>query len=152
MNELVELRVIRKASLHGSCRYATRSRREFAAPVPINAQQESERLQRLQDAPAGSRSGPGAGSSGELAASILAQRRRLPAHAERAAVVAAVRENQVVVIAGSTGCGKTTQVPTHTCVLGPSTAPYYCTLLLHPSTHPSTLPGTLPGTHPSATP
>ncbi|CAB3376910.1 Hypothetical predicted protein [Cloeon dipterum] len=38
-------------------------------------------------------------------------RAKLPAADKRAEVVDAVRENQVVVISGETGCGKTTQVP-----------------------------------------
>lgn len=42
---------------------------------------------------------------------MLGQRERLPSWAHRSAIVDAVRDNQVVVISGETGCGKTTQVP-----------------------------------------
>ncbi|KAH9602084.1 hypothetical protein KSS87_013738 [Heliosperma pusillum] len=38
-------------------------------------------------------------------------RRSLPAHKERDALLKAVSENQVVVVSGETGCGKTTQLP-----------------------------------------
>lgn len=38
-------------------------------------------------------------------------REQLPVHAYRARVLQAIREHSVVVIEGSTGCGKTTQVP-----------------------------------------
>jgi HrpA-like RNA helicase len=41
---------------------------------------------------------------------MQADRARLPAHAERARVVEAVRSSPVVVVSGETGCGKTTQV------------------------------------------
>ena len=36
--------------------------------------------------------------------------RGLPCHGMREELLAAVRENQVVVVSGETGCGKTTQV------------------------------------------
>ena len=38
-------------------------------------------------------------------------RERLPAHAFRARILDAVRANRVVVVAGATGCGKSTQIP-----------------------------------------
>ncbi|KAJ0962773.1 hypothetical protein J5N97_027895 [Dioscorea zingiberensis] len=38
-------------------------------------------------------------------------RRSLPAYKEREALLAAISQNQVVVISGETGCGKTTQLP-----------------------------------------
>ncbi|KAA8498481.1 DExH-box ATP-dependent RNA helicase DExH1 [Porphyridium purpureum] len=42
---------------------------------------------------------------------MMEQRMRLPAWKQQTQVVEAVRNNQVVVISGETGCGKTTQVP-----------------------------------------
>ena len=39
------------------------------------------------------------------------QRQRLPAWEHRESIASAVRDNQVVIVAGETGCGKTTQVP-----------------------------------------
>ena len=44
-------------------------------------------------------------------AGIYAQRKRLPAWSKRAELLEAVRANQVVIVAGETGCGKTTQLP-----------------------------------------
>ncbi|KAL8463432.1 hypothetical protein ACS0TY_034184 [Phlomoides rotata] len=38
-------------------------------------------------------------------------RRSLPAYKERDAILSAISQNQVVVISGETGCGKTTQIP-----------------------------------------
>ncbi|XP_072985562.1 DExH-box ATP-dependent RNA helicase DExH3-like [Typha latifolia] len=38
-------------------------------------------------------------------------RRSLPAYKEREALLAAISQNQVVVVSGETGCGKTTQLP-----------------------------------------
>ena len=43
--------------------------------------------------------------------SMLGQRKRLPAFKNGDAVVDTIAKNQVVVISGETGCGKTTQVP-----------------------------------------
>ena len=40
-----------------------------------------------------------------------AQRKRLPAWSKRSELLAAIRANQVVIVAGETGCGKTTQLP-----------------------------------------
>lgn len=42
---------------------------------------------------------------------MLEFRRSLPAHKERDVLLKAVSENQVVVVSGETGCGKTTQLP-----------------------------------------
>ena len=42
---------------------------------------------------------------------LMAQRRRLPAWAKSAELLAAVANNQVTIVAGETGCGKTTQLP-----------------------------------------
>ncbi|XP_010926080.1 DExH-box ATP-dependent RNA helicase DExH3 [Elaeis guineensis] len=42
---------------------------------------------------------------------MLEFRRSLPAYKEREALLAAISQNQVVVISGETGCGKTTQLP-----------------------------------------
>ena len=44
-------------------------------------------------------------------AAMDAIRERLPAHAFRARILDAVRANRVVVAAGATGCGKSTQIP-----------------------------------------
>ncbi|CAI5478313.1 unnamed protein product [Closterium sp. Yama58-4] len=44
-------------------------------------------------------------------ASMLALRQSLPAWKERERLLQAVRDNQVVVVSGETGCGKTTQLP-----------------------------------------
>ena len=44
-------------------------------------------------------------------AAMDAIRERLPAHAFRARILDAVRANRVVVVAGATGCGKSTQIP-----------------------------------------
>lgn len=41
---------------------------------------------------------------------MLEKRQKLPAFQRRNDIIAAVRDNQVVLIEGSTGCGKTTQV------------------------------------------
>ncbi|KAF3431950.1 hypothetical protein FNV43_RR26686 [Rhamnella rubrinervis] len=42
---------------------------------------------------------------------MLEFRRSLPAYKEKDAVLAAISQNQVVIISGETGCGKTTQIP-----------------------------------------
>ncbi|KAL3375265.1 hypothetical protein AABB24_006646 [Solanum stoloniferum] len=42
---------------------------------------------------------------------MLELRRNLPAYKEREALLRAISENQVVVVSGETGCGKTTQLP-----------------------------------------
>jgi ATP-dependent RNA helicase DHX57 len=42
---------------------------------------------------------------------IAQARQKLPAHSMRSEVVSACTQNQVVLICGTTGCGKTTQVP-----------------------------------------
>jgi HrpA-like RNA helicase len=42
---------------------------------------------------------------------MLAFRRKLPAYAQRDELIAALRNEQVLVVSGETGCGKTTQVP-----------------------------------------
>ena len=42
---------------------------------------------------------------------IRDQKKRLPAHSMKSEIVSTIKHNQVVVISGSTGCGKTTQVP-----------------------------------------
>ncbi|PON73741.1 DEA(D/H)-box RNA helicase family protein [Parasponia andersonii] len=42
---------------------------------------------------------------------ILEFRRSLPAYKEKDAVLSAISQNQVVIISGETGCGKTTQIP-----------------------------------------
>lgn len=42
---------------------------------------------------------------------MRATRQRLPAHDKRADILQAVSTNQVLVICGATGCGKSTQVP-----------------------------------------
>lgn len=41
---------------------------------------------------------------------IQVSRRKLPAYARRDDILDAINNNQVVVISGETGCGKTTQV------------------------------------------
>ena len=43
--------------------------------------------------------------------SMQAFRRSLPCHQKRTEILAKISQNQVVVISGETGCGKTTQVP-----------------------------------------
>lgn len=45
--------------------------------------------------------------------SILAQRKSLPIYRVRDALLAAIRDNQIVVVSGETGSGKTTQLPTY---------------------------------------
>ncbi|KAJ8536058.1 hypothetical protein K7X08_034459 [Anisodus acutangulus] len=42
---------------------------------------------------------------------MLELRRNLPAYKEREALLRAISENQVMVVSGETGCGKTTQLP-----------------------------------------
>lgn len=42
---------------------------------------------------------------------LLEMRQRLPATQQKESILKAIQENQVVLIVGSTGCGKTTQVP-----------------------------------------
>jgi len=42
---------------------------------------------------------------------LQAQRRSLPVYQRRAELMAAVRGNQVLVVVGETGSGKTTQMP-----------------------------------------
>ncbi|XP_020574910.1 DExH-box ATP-dependent RNA helicase DExH3-like isoform X2 [Phalaenopsis equestris] len=42
---------------------------------------------------------------------MLDSRRSLPAYAEKEALLSAIARNQVIVISGETGCGKTTQLP-----------------------------------------
>ncbi|CAN0293282.1 unnamed protein product [Hapterophycus canaliculatus] len=42
---------------------------------------------------------------------MMAQRQSLPAYMQRDDIVETIRKNQVVVLSGETGCGKTTQVP-----------------------------------------
>ena len=43
----------------------------------------------------------------------LQERRQLPIASKAEEVVAAIQANQVVIVRGSTGCGKTTQVSCH---------------------------------------
>ncbi|KAK9668827.1 hypothetical protein RND81_13G089500 [Saponaria officinalis] len=63
--------------------------------------QKSEHLQKRQqdwqDSPEGQK--------------MMEFRRSLPAHKERDALLKTISENQVVVVSGETGCGKTTQLP-----------------------------------------
>lgn len=42
---------------------------------------------------------------------MLPKRERLPAYKMKDEIVSVVRKSSVVVVAGATGCGKTTQVP-----------------------------------------
>lgn len=42
---------------------------------------------------------------------VMELRRSLPAYKEKDALLAAISQNQVVIISGQTGCGKTTQIP-----------------------------------------
>jgi len=42
---------------------------------------------------------------------VLAERQQLPIASQAVEVVTSIQEHQVVIIRGSTGCGKTTQVP-----------------------------------------
>ncbi|XP_058769332.1 DExH-box ATP-dependent RNA helicase DExH5, mitochondrial isoform X2 [Vicia villosa] len=42
---------------------------------------------------------------------MLEFRRNLPAYKEKEAILSVISENQVVIISGETGCGKTTQIP-----------------------------------------
>ena len=42
---------------------------------------------------------------------MLAERQQLPIASQAVEVVTSIQEHQVVIIRGSTGCGKTTQVP-----------------------------------------
>ncbi|CAO2821942.1 unnamed protein product [Amaranthus hypochondriacus] len=56
-----------------------------------------DRQQEWQDSPEGQK--------------MLEFRRSLPAHKERDAFLKLISENQVVVVSGETGCGKTTQLP-----------------------------------------
>jgi HrpA-like RNA helicase len=42
---------------------------------------------------------------------LIDQRKSLPAWAKSRELIDAVRNNQVVIVAGETGCGKTTQLP-----------------------------------------
>jgi HrpA-like RNA helicase len=62
---------------------------------------------RLQEDAAALQAKPQEGAAGR----IQAQRGRLPAAEMRALIVSTIAQHQVVVISGSTGCGKTTQVP-----------------------------------------
>ena len=64
-------------------------------------------------------------------AQVARDRARLPIAEFHASIVSAVRENQVVVLAGDTGCGKSTQVPQFLlhCV---STAPTHSIFVLPP--------------------
>ena len=49
--------------------------------------------------------------AGSALSRMLADRAKLPAAGAREAIVTAVKRDQVVLISGQTGCGKTTQVP-----------------------------------------
>ncbi|KAG5447016.1 ATP-dependent DNA/RNA helicase dhx36 [Clonorchis sinensis] len=49
--------------------------------------------------------------SSEAYRQMLQIRQKLPAYVRRKEIIDAVRSNQVVVISGETGCGKTTQIP-----------------------------------------
>ncbi|KAL1138333.1 hypothetical protein AAG570_008397, partial [Ranatra chinensis] len=42
---------------------------------------------------------------------LVANRRKLPAWGKKEAILEAIRDNQIVIISGETGCGKSTQVP-----------------------------------------
>lgn len=42
---------------------------------------------------------------------MLEFRKTLPAYKEKDAILAAISQNQIVIISGATGCGKTTQIP-----------------------------------------
>ncbi|CAN0017247.1 unnamed protein product, partial [Choristocarpus tenellus] len=61
--------------------------------------------------PPGGSSPPQPPPKGPMYEEIQASRRRLPAYAKSEEIVRTINENQVVVISGETGCGKTTQVP-----------------------------------------
>ncbi|KNA12189.1 hypothetical protein SOVF_127160 [Spinacia oleracea] len=87
-----------------------RGKKEYSQPEPtaqmISAKEKmlreiSLRLrvqqQQWQDSPEGQK--------------MLELRRSLPAYKERDALLKAISENQVVVVSGETGCGKTTQLP-----------------------------------------
>jgi ATP-dependent RNA helicase DHX57 len=84
----------------GAAAAPRRPRAPRAAAPAIDVAAESRRLaarQRELDA------GGGGG--------LTPARRRLPAHAARAQVLAALAASRVVVVSGATGCGKSTQVP-----------------------------------------
>uniref|UniRef100_A0A7S0IGJ7 RNA helicase n=1 Tax=Micromonas pusilla TaxID=38833 RepID=A0A7S0IGJ7_MICPS len=71
---------------------------------------------RSDDAEGGTSNGSSNGSSdgserNEFDAGIYAQRERLPAWSKRSALLRAIDANQVTIVAGETGCGKTTQLP-----------------------------------------
>ncbi|KAA0176650.1 hypothetical protein FNF27_01931 [Cafeteria roenbergensis] len=75
-------------------------------PVPRRLQAEFARLDTARKAEAAAR------AKGDRAlASMRSSRAKLPIASFRDEVVRTVRENQVVVLRGETGCGKSTQVP-----------------------------------------
>ena len=65
---------------------------------------ESERMRAALEARVGDAADP-------AVRKLMAQRRRLPAWAKTEELLAAVANHQVTIVAGETGCGKTTQLP-----------------------------------------
>ena len=65
---------------------------------------ESERMRAALEARVGDAADP-------ALRKLMAQRRRLPAWAKTEELLAAVANHQVTIVAGETGCGKTTQLP-----------------------------------------
>jgi ATP-dependent RNA helicase DHX36 len=65
---------------------------------------------RMRTVPPPSRAGPSREHIHLSGGPLLAQRKRLPVWAHQEEIVATLRDKQVIVISGATGCGKTTQV------------------------------------------
>ena len=123
-----EVAALRAASAAEAARLVAEEAAAHAAADAVDAEAASTRLTRAAaaaeaEAASAAASGAAAAESARMlaalrarradpaAAAMLAARARLPAASCAAALVAAVRNHQVVLVAGSTGCGKTTQLP-----------------------------------------
>jgi ATP-dependent RNA helicase DHX57 len=121
-----EVAALRAASAAEAARLVAEEAAAHAAADALDAEAASTRLTRAAvaaeaEAATAAASGAAAAESARMlaalrarradpaAAAMLAARARLPAASCAAALVAAVRNHQVVLVAGSTGCGKTTQ-------------------------------------------
>ena len=82
-----------------------------AGPAPSAKPRRAAPLRRSAELDAALRTQLDAMHASAAYKEIAAQRESLPAHGARDDLLAALRAHRVVVVAGETGCGKTTQVP-----------------------------------------
>lgn len=79
---------------------------EGAALEPMKVEDKPRRVERTHKPHA-----PAISQSSVFADAMLAERSKLPAYIMRETIVSAIRGAAVTVIAGATGCGKSTQIP-----------------------------------------